>query len=85
MVFEIKLRKKQSFEYLHNESVSAELHMGVAMPGLGCCSNATHRLGKYHALSIVEVPENVGSLLLLPGATSYQTTKPDIGSGLWPS
>lgn len=48
MVFEIKIKK--SFEYLHDESLSTKLCMGVAMPGFGCRSNTAHRLGKYHAV-----------------------------------
>lgn len=53
---------------------------GCGLAGLCRCSNTTHRLGKYHVPSTVEVPGNMS--LLLPLATSYQRAKLDTGSGL---
>ena len=58
---------------------------GCGHAGPCYCSNTTHRLGKYYVPSTDEVPGNVGRPPLLPWATSYQTAKPDTGSGLLPA
>ncbi len=63
------IKGKKKFEYLHDESASAN-HAWVWPTGLCCYNNAAHRLGKYHVPSTVEVHGERGSTI--PAATGNQ-------------